>query len=347
MALDEPHGTVFLNYSDANGSSNVIGVSMSTPSNPTTNFGATCLQELGRTTPCTTDYSAAYFYGSDSVAVDGNGDIYLPATYQASDANGNPVIPPGPVSDEFSGAPAVLAYKPATMNPAPAPISALSGERDELGPTNPPTSVAIEGTTLYVLAASGGGATDATGVSFNPGLSACPFPSANAPVDTPTSTTPSNCAGGGNNQYIAAIPNATQLLNSPASATTDIVSAPIAMLGGDVVGNFTTSGVGHFLAVHDGFVYVFNLNPPSNPSGSEIDVYNMNITGFHTDTAPVARLKFDNTLVPSAFTIGPTGTGVGGQAILRRPARIHHDLKAFAHYMQQRRQALRNRHNLR
>jgi hypothetical protein len=122
------------------------------------------------------------------------------------------------------------------------------------------------------------------------------------------------------------------------------------MLGGDVVGRFSQPvndpGTEQF-AVRDGFAYVLNGTPYSG-GPPEIDIYDLNTitSGFHTDTPPVTSLVLDPSILtsPCAIAIGPTGTAVGGQALLRRPARIHRDLRVWAAREKRRLQALREAH---
>lgn len=347
IVLDEGHGTVFLGYSPTAGVSpsgdNVIGVSIANPANPTTNLGANCLQEFGAATACTVDPQSAYVGAPNNLAVDANGTVYVPTAYVGNDLNGNPITPPGPASDAASGEPAILTFPSGLMNQAPTATSALAGFSDDLGTTQAaPTSIAIEGSTLYVLANPGTITDPSSGNLVYAGLSGCPAPSSNALPDTPTSSC--EASGSGQSEYIAGFPNAAVLLSATGSAGSNVVATPGFLLGGDVVGGFggplnTASLGGKQLVVRDGFAFVLNvLPPPYAGQPPEIDVYNVyDLSGFHTDIEPVSRLVLDPSISPTTIAVGPTGTGIGGQALLRRPARVHHDVKAWLRARQQRR----------
>jgi hypothetical protein len=349
IALDEAHGTVLLAYSPAVGNvftgDNVIGVPLNNPTNPTTNFGANCLQQFGTGTTCTSEATSAYGGAPNNLAVDANGNIYVPTAYSGIDSNFNPVAPPGPASEAVPGEPAILMFPPRLLDQAPTPKSALGGFHDELGTAlQAPTTVAIEGSTLYVLANPGTIANPSTAILDNAGLSGCPPPSATAAADTDSATSSCEATGSGLSEYIVGFPNAIAALTAAGNAGTNVVASPGFMLGGDVVGGFggpfnTANLGGKQFTVRDGFAYVLNvLPPPYSGQPPEIDVYNVtNVTGFHTDIAPVSRLVLDAPISPTTIAIGATGTGIGGQALLRRPARVHHDVKAWLRSLQLRR----------
>jgi hypothetical protein len=340
VKLDEAHNTVFLQYggNSAVGAGGIVfGLPIINLANPTTSFGSTCLQELGENS-CTANPASAYAGSPFNFAVDGNGFLYIPNSYTpCCDDNNNPITPPGAPTQAVPGEPAVLVYSPGLVNPAPNPLSALAGFGDELGTTEPPV-IAIEGTTLYVLAVPGQiqvPGNDPNNI-VEAGLSGCPPPS-NPTPDTATNS----CADTGHHLYVAGFPNATQTLTGASNGGTNVFAPPTFMLGGDVVGGFGdgNSTPGDLLAVRDGFAFVLNFTPPSG-GAPEIDVYNVNnVSGFHTDTAPLARLVLDPSIVPTTIAVGPTGTGTGGAALLRRPARVHHDIRAWIRTMQQRRSA--------
>jgi hypothetical protein len=344
IQLAEPQNTVFLAYLSQPFTSNIIGVPIGTFSNPTTNIGSVCLQELGQSASCGDGITTTSYSGYGGFGVDQNGFLYLPTFYN-TDASGNAAVPPGSVSQQASNEPAVLIYPAGTVNSAPSPFSALAGFTDELGEASgAPLTIAIEGSTLYVLPNPGEIYPPPPGNTVSQvfaGLSGCPPMGPNftsAVPDIPTSL----CQNGNTTAYIAAFPNATQALTSSAAAGTDVIAPPAVMLGGDVLGGFGGAAIGtRCLAVRDGFAYVLNASPPSGSSFPEIDVYNLNgLAGYSTDIGPLTRLIItDPTISPIAIAIGPTGTGVGGQALLRHPARVHHDVRAWLRTLQERRRA--------
>jgi hypothetical protein len=355
VKLDEAHNTVFLQYSGSAGTGgNMIGVPITSLANPTTDYGAECLQELGTTLACSSTpngYLGAYAASPFNFAVDANGYLYVPNSYEPYDVNGNPVTPIGGAADAVPGEPAILLFPAGITNPAPAPLGALAGFHDELGGNAAGSApvVAIEGTTVYVLANNAGPIGlpgTANGTQVNAGLSGCANPpSANAVPDTALDT----CADPTSSHlYLAGFPNATQTLGSPTTAGTNIVAPPAFMLGGDTVGEFGVGiqAPGDLFTIKDGFAYVLD-QPLQSGIARQLNVYDVrHVSGFHTDISPITSIVLDPSITPSTIAIGLTGTATGGEALLRRPARVHHDVKAWARNLQRRRQALRDRMRL-
>ncbi len=340
IALDEAHNQIWLQYGDLNGQAGyMFGVQLNNPMVQTASFGSVCLQEYQEDVPCTTN-SATGFIGSPfNFAVDANGFLYIPNLYgQYLSDNATAYTPPGSPAEQSGGEPAITVFSPGTTGQAPTPFSVLAGFHDDLG-SNTVVTDAIEGSTLYSLVNGAAPITNPANSSapaVYPGLSGCNDPPTSAAI--PDSLSSASCLTGSGSQYLVGYANATQTLNLPGSQNTDVVAPPTFELGGDVVGGFGggSSVTGDLLAVHNGFAYVLNATPPNGSFNSEVDVYNLNgVTGFHTDIQPITRLVFDQTITPLSIAIGPTGTGLGGQALLRRPARVHHNIRAWAAHVRQ------------
>ena len=355
IALDEPHNKIwqqFLNLVTF-GDGFMIGVQLSNPAVQTSTFGSVCIQEYLADVPCTTNATTGFPGSSWNFAVDANGFLYLPTWYGTTLSDGStPYTPPGDSLEQIGGEQAITVFAPGTTGPGPAPFSVLAGFHDDLGANDQlsnPTD-AIEGTTLYSLINNGSSVPvpgNPSAPLIYPGLSGCNDPPSSSAV--PDSLLTPSCISGGPSVYLIGFANATQTLSAPGSQNMDVATPPTFELGGDVVGGFG-NGVGtsgRILAVHDGFAYVLNPTPPSG-GHPEVDVYNVNgLTGFHTDIQPISRLMFDPTIMnPYSIAIGPTGTGLGGQALLRRPARVHHNIRAWAAHLRQLRLAQQQRRAL-
>ncbi|MBV8366354.1 MAG: hypothetical protein JO194_07620 [Candidatus Eremiobacteraeota bacterium] len=228
-----------------------------------------------------------------------------------------------------SGAAAVLVLSQSASNSSAIPFSTLGGSSTELGfasgnPPAPPLSLAISGSTLYVLAQA-----NSTVVNGNAtaGLANCALDSLAL-----------QCSDGFQHLYIAAYD--LSQLTAPGAAGTAVDLAPTFLMGADPALSHSLigcNGIGafgaatQFLAAANGYLYVANqtgancstFNPGSPPFPSEIDVYNVNgLTGVHLDAtvAPVARI-LDPTGTgiwsPYAIAIGPPGQATGGHALLK------------------------------
>lgn len=334
----------------------VIGFSIGSTAS-SSDFGADCIGEL--TYGCQImNFSPSGYYLSaplTNFAVDGAGNAYVPTAYND--------VPPGPPAFELSNQPAVAAVLNNAPNPSPTELaySALADMRDELGTTGTGPAVSLEGATLYALAQPASGPNNPPLGTPNappvwPGLSYCPPPSANAPLDVPASTDsqgitlPPNCAdqSGSGHTYLVGFPAAP--LTAASAGGQDLFIPPTFVLGGDKVGGFGNYVAPDGLAVTDGFAYVLNDSvmgtlPGQPPYATEIDVYDVRtITGSHTDTGPVAKISLPADVFPTSITIGPTGTGTGGFNLALRGGYPHHNIKAWLQQrlLQQRRLPLRH-----
>lgn len=288
----------------------------STGQQPGVTFGSNCYQEF--TKPAGECFDVLF----GGIGADANGFVYVPAAWSGTD----PAT--GDASVLFRPA-AVLAVRATGTNPTVTPYAAIAGLDSAVGGLQP-DAVTVDGSTIYALTGLGELGTAKGTVNYFPGLSSCPPPSANAPVNTiAKDSSVTTCADGWQHLYLAAYSISSQLLG-PAANGTDVDLIPGLLVGGDRVGKFGCPPTypGQFIAASGGFVYIINLTPTCDRDGNgllapEIDIYNTNdLSGARTDTGPVAIIPFATGL-PLAVAIGPSGTVTGGQAFLRPPAGYH------------------------
>jgi hypothetical protein len=300
---------------------------------PTIAIGSTCFQEFGYN-PCQNGPNNRGIYGAfafeGDAAQDGgfgldpvNGFAFMPTYWQD--------IPTGDAATLYDPG-ALLAVPDTTSDAIVNAQFAITGINSDIGGyEGEPIASTVDNGVLYVLfnPLEPGVLTDGhgnpTGAAYYPGVSSCPPPSSNAPVNTPQD--PNNpvtqCADADGSpvqhSYIAAF-NINSL-----GGFEDIDPTPNFIIGGDVVGGFGCSpNNGQYLAASAGFVYVINFQKTCpggtiGPAAPEIDVYNTNnVSGFHTDIPPILTVPLQSNF-PVALAIGPSGTVSGGQSLIRHP----------------------------
>ncbi len=292
---------------------------------PLFNLGWNCYSEFHVRGGC-------FLSSPAGVAFDGNGYAYMPAFWIDTPTNGD--------AQSLTNPAALLTVATAGNNKNVAPFSAIAGLTSSIGGSQgAPAAAVVDGTTLYVLTGNQS-LVSADGLStYWPGVSSCPPPSANAPINSLATPDPNDalytqCADLQQHYYLTAYQISSQLLGVGAyQQNVDLV--PYFIMGGDTVGGFGcafpigNSEGGQYLAVSAGYVYVVNLAPQCNINGNpiispEIDVYNTNgVTGVHTDIGPVYKLPLQSGL-PTAVYLGPSGTATGGQALMKLRSQAFH-----------------------
>jgi hypothetical protein len=294
-------------------------------------FTDQCYAELGQPATCQNDGPGSYEGQSGATAADASGNLYVSQNYQDNlFTSGNPplpITPPGPGSaPQYTMPPTISIYSSANGTvPSALPFLDIAGLNSLLGGTGgdgAPASLAIDGSTLYVLTSGQVELGSTSGGTIYPGLSGCPAPSSNAPLNGATI----HCADGNAHSYLLAF-NISTVLNV-ANFGLDVELTPIFAIGGDTVGRFGeneplySAQSAQELAVSKGIVAVANVPPEGSSSLGEIDVYNTNgVTGSHTDIAPSLVIPNIQTGAPTLFqtvAIGPTGSGTGGLSLLLR-----------------------------
>jgi len=316
-------------YAETNNSTASIVGFPATSNNkpPTLVTGQNCYQEPF-ISPCSSGGGTGGFttgFGQ-GFSVDSNGYAYVPGAWTDE---------PGPQAsplDFMQNPPAIVDVSISSSSASfiTTPHTVVGGFYALLGGTDvPPLATAIDGSTLYVLV-PGNPLNDEQGNTYAPGLSACPSPSSNAPLNAIISNNQSqtNCTDGNLHEYLVVYDlSATSnpsILSPLAPAVFPL--QPTLVLGGDSTGRFGCGNSGgQYLAASAGFVYVINTAWECTNSSyqPEIDIYNTKgLSGSHTDVPPVAVIPLSSSF-PSALAIGPSGTSIGGQAVARR-ALIHH-----------------------
>jgi hypothetical protein len=294
-------------------------------------FSNDCLAELGQPAACSGNGPGAYLNQTGATAADASGNLYVSQNYQDNlFTNGHPpapITPPGPGSAPlYVMPPTVSVYSAANGTlPAVLPFLDIAGLNSLLGGSqeDAPASLAIDGSTLYVLTSAQAQLTAiAGGQPIFPGLSSCPAPSGSAPLNQVTNS----CADGVSHSYLVAF-NISTVLNV-ANFGLDIELTPIFAIGGDTIGRFgesdplNNSQSAQELAVSNGIVAIANVPPSGSSSSGEIDVYDTRgVTGSHTNIAPVLVIPNIQTGAPTQFqtvAIGPSGSGTGGLSLLLR-----------------------------
>jgi len=323
-------------------------------------FGDGCQIELGQPAAQTScPFGSGTYQGSVfALAADASGNPYVGQDYLdntfTSATPPQPITPPGPGSvTTLYQPPAVSVYAAASgSQPFVLPELDIAGEKTEIGGNaNGPSSIAIDGSTLYVLA----NPTDGSQVQFlngatavYAGLSSCPAPSASAPLDGTSIAGSVNCADGNPHSYLVAYDISTVL--SVLNFGLDVELTPKFVIGGDTVGKFGDGGPNNSstqeLAAYNGIVAVVNTQQSSSNATGEIDVYaTRGVTGSHTNIAPVLVIP---NLAPNAggflgtvfqtIAIGPSGSATGGASLL-----LHRNthLGRYTHHAKPRRFARR------